>query len=46
MLATAGTPAWWWVMIQSMPAMMSEVLAEPLQFKTRTGTTSAAGATP
>ena len=46
MLATAGTPLWWWVMIQSIPAMMSEVLPDPLQFITRIGTTSAAGATP
>jgi hypothetical protein len=46
MLATAGTPLWWWVMIQSIPAMMSEVLPEPLQFMTRIGTMRAAGATP
>jgi len=46
MFATAGTPAWWCVMIQSMPAMMSEVLPEPLQFITRTGTMRADDATP
>jgi hypothetical protein len=33
-------------MIQSTPAMMPEVVPEPLQFITRTGTMSAAGATP
>ncbi|MEY3483131.1 MAG: hypothetical protein RLZ40_1174 [Actinomycetota bacterium] len=46
MLATAGTPAWWWEITQSIPAMMSDVLPDPEQFITRTGTTSAAGATP
>ena len=44
--ATAGTPDWWWVIIQSIPAMMSDVLPEPLQFMTRIGTIRADGATP
>ena len=46
MFATAATPDWWWLMIQSMPAMMSEVLPDPEQLITRTGTMSADGATP
>lgn len=46
MLATAGTPLWWCEIIQSMPAITSEVLPEPLQPSTRTGTIIADGATP
>ena len=44
--ATAGVPAVWCAIIQSIPAMTPAVLPEPEQSSTRTGTTVACGATP
>ena len=37
MLATAGTPAMWCAITQSIPAITPEMLPEPLQLSTRTG---------
>ena len=44
--ATAGVPATWFAITQSMPAMTAEVLPEPEQSSTRTGTIATPGATP
>ena len=46
MLATAGTPAAWLAVAQSMPAITPEVEPEPLQLRTRTATSETSGATP
>ena len=46
MLATAGWPAWWFAVTQSMPAITPELVPLPEQSSTRTATSDTCLATP